>query len=290
MSRPARMRHGSLPARTTHGSLPARVTHGSTPACSAWSAAVAGFFLVALGCAPEPRAADQALPRGAAGTLRWRELTAELAALRRERAPGPHTVNLAVVMTHPQLGVRLRARGAAAVSPPEALRLVLVGPGGGTALDLWIAGDAFRLELPALELVKRGDARADADEHAALPVAFLRAWLVRPFDGRLLYAYDRDDGSRLFRLRDGAVHATLERHRDRSLTLSRSSRGGREQAHASAESCGHARYVNEATGLVVEVVCESQRFEPPPARAFADPDEPTASPREPQKSLTEGPT
>ena len=55
---------------------------------------------------------------------------------------------------HHRLGGRpgLQARGAVAMDPAAGdLRMILLGPGGATAIDLWMHGDAYRFVVPALD-------------------------------------------------------------------------------------------------------------------------------------------
>ena len=111
-------------------------------------------------------------------------------------------------LREPFTGKTLRARGGVAVSPPQARRLIHVGPGGTTALDLWTRGDRFRFAVPAIGLVKRGDERTARASMRGMPVDFLRWWFLRPADGKLLW-HERAAAADRFVLRDGAAVVDL---------------------------------------------------------------------------------
>ncbi|MFI5297821.1 MAG: hypothetical protein ACHREM_06945 [Polyangiales bacterium] len=78
-------------------------------------------------------------------------------------------------------GFGFEGRGALAVRPGRALRMVLLGAGGMTAMDVWIDGDRFRAAIPALDRVVRGDATAAPETTRGLPIALLRDWMIAPF-------------------------------------------------------------------------------------------------------------
>lgn len=235
-------------------------------------------------CTPAPR--PTALSLGPTGIAEWRAARAHVGELAsRHRPAEPYSMNLILELDQPHLGRRMRARGAVAVRPPEALRMILLGPGGTTALDLWVCRDEFRFAVPAIDLERRGDARTPDEELRGLPVAFLSWWFLRPFDGRLLSFSDADARGRRFVIADGAdvIHllefsSKAERGR---LSVERLSNGDEESMDVDAARCGTVRYRQRSTGLDIEVRCESLNAKPPPARAFADPDaphRPTCSP------------
>ena len=92
-----------------------------------------------------------------------------LSNLRRSlRGVGPHTLRLAVKLREPFTGRTMEARGAVALSPPSALRMILLGPGGTTALDLWARDDEFRFAVPAIDLLRRGDGHGHGRPELAL--------------------------------------------------------------------------------------------------------------------------
>ena len=254
------------------------------------------MLVAAVGCASArhfPR-----LPTGAAGTLQWRQARAEVKRLGQRYQPrANYSMNVSLALTQLQLGKHMRARGTIAVAPPAALRMVLLGPGGTTALDLWVCRDQYRFTIPALSFKRRGDEDTPAAERRGLPVSFLRWWFLQPFRGRLLSAYrrrDTDDPSLLrahYVLRDHDATVFVERWFSPpqvasaapllppapprpSLAVRRVAHGDEERLRVRGARCGEVRYRQRSTGLVIEVSCEQLNPVPPPARAFADPDNP----------------
>jgi len=265
------------------------------------SALLAAAFL-ASGCAAPAARVELATPSLAA----WRSALSELAALR-EAATGNHarTLKLSLALREPFTGRRTEARGAVAISPADrALRMILLGPGGTTAFDLWIREDAFRMSIPAIDLLRRGTAATPRAEMRGLPVDFLRWWMLDPTHGELLWS-DRDaDGTR-YVLRDGGAITSLRVHPNGSLSAERRTWApdpgapiAASPAPASPESaspapatpdvklvlideekvsadrvgCGHARYTQASTGVEIEIACEAVEPNPPSERAFRDPD------------------
>jgi hypothetical protein len=227
------------------------------------------------GCSAAPSSTPASLPEGPEGVAVWRSARHELAALRRELAPpGAYRMNVTLDLEQRDLAMRMRARGAVAVRPPSALRMLLLGPGGTTALDLWVCGDRFRFAIPAVDLVRRGDAQTPPAELRGLPVDFLRWWFLRPLEGRLLSFTDRDDGRR-YLVRDDAqvIHLTP---RPQELVLRRVSQDDEEVLTSDRRECGRVRYRQRSTGIDIRVRCEERDAEVEiPARAFADPDDPS---------------
>ena len=86
-------------------------------------------------------------------------------------------------------GRGFEGRGVLAVRPRHALRMILLGPGGTTAMDVWIRDDRYRVAIPALDRVVRGDAATPAAEQRGLPIALLSRWLVDPFGGCVVAAH-----------------------------------------------------------------------------------------------------
>jgi hypothetical protein len=240
-------------------------------AARAWSLCAVALPLAA--CAPAVRAE---LP---APTLAgWREGAQRLAALRRAAA-APRTERIALELREPRTGRTLRARGAAAIAPPRALRMILLGPGGTTALDLWVDGATYRFEVPAIDLKKRGDTRGPSAERRGLPVDFLGWWLLRPAEGALLW-HAREAGGDRFVLRDGAAIVDLHAADDGAVEARRatwSTEGpprllDEETVRSPAIGCATVHYHQRSTGLDVTVTCEGETAGAPPSRALADPD------------------
>ncbi|MDI3285193.1 hypothetical protein [Polyangium sp. 15x6] len=240
------------------------------------------FCLGTTSCA----APDALAPRAAeAPTLAsWREARRKLAALSKEaEGQGARTLKLALALREPLTGRTLEARGAVAIAPPDSLRMILLGPGGTTALDLWVRGERFRFAVPAIDLLKRGDASTPRAAMRGLPVDFLRWWLLRPASGRLLWHEVEPAGDR-FMLRDGAAVIDLYAADSGALSARRTTWSGEgtgakkldeEVVEADRIGCGTVRYRQASTGLTVTVTCEGEETgRAPNPRAFADPDAP----------------
>jgi hypothetical protein len=154
--------------------------------------------------------------------------------------------------------------------------MILLGPGGTTALDLWMDGARYRFAVPAIGLQRRGDLGAPRAERRGLPVDFLGWWLLRPASGELLW-YGRAPGGERFVLRDGGAVVDLVVGARGQMTARRTTWAGAtrlddETVEAEAPGCAEVRYHQGSTGLTVTVRCEGEAAGEPPARALADPD------------------
>lgn len=210
----------------------------------------------------------------------WRAARKKLGVMQAQAAgTRPRTLRLALALQEPLTHRTLEARGAVALSPPSSLRMILLGPGGTTALDLWARGDAFRFAIPAIDLLRRGDASTPPAQKRGLPVDFLRWWLLRPASGRLVWYAEEPSGER-FVLRDGAAIVDLHVDSKGKLNARRTTfaEGSglmleEETVEASKLGCGVVFYHQQTTHLSVTVTCEGEETErEPSARAFADPD------------------
>jgi hypothetical protein len=209
----------------------------------------------------------------------WKAARARLASLRDRVVP--RTLRVALSLREPVTGRVLEARGALAIDPPASLRMILLGPGGTTALDLWIQGDRYRFAVPAIDLLKRGDASSPREARRGLPVDFLRWWLLRPAEGRLLWA-SRDASIDRLLLRDGEAIVDLHAADDGAVVARRTTWTllptrhvvDDESVNAERVGCGKVRYHQASTGLDVTVRCEGEEPSPPNPRAFLDPDAP----------------
>jgi outer membrane biogenesis lipoprotein LolB len=244
--------------------------------------AVLGLVLSACG------AGAPVAPVTPPSAAQWREARSQLVDLRAQATGQPRTIRLSIEIREPVTGRVMQARGAVAIAPPRSLRMVLVGPGGTTALDLWSHDGAFRFAVPALDLLRRGDSTTPRSSMRGIPVDFLQWWLLRPFDGRLVN-YRRLAGEEHYVLRDGAAVVELIVRDDGSVWARRSTfaidpstdasrrpprRMDEETLSADRLGCGVVHYHQGSTGLRVKVTCEgveSQRA--PSPRAFVDPDE-----------------
>jgi hypothetical protein len=238
--------------------------------------ALAAIAVALSACAPRLTSAPALTPPTLAS---FRAARARLAALRATIVP--RTLRVALTLREPVTGRVLEARGALAVAPPASLRMILLGPGGTTALDLWIQGDAYRFAVPAIDLLKRGDASSPREARRGLPVDFLRWWLLHPADGRLLWASrDASTSTSRFMLRDGDalvdLHATdgdaVVARRTTWTLLPTPRVVDDETVDAERLGCGKVRYHQASTGLEVTVRCEGEEPSTPSPRAFIDPD------------------
>jgi hypothetical protein len=264
------------------------------PSIGVVSAAAFGVVLGGCGGALPARAEAPPLPAACAtatesSAAEWKRARERLSELRLGlRGSGPHTLRLSVKLREPFLGRVMEARGAVALSPPSALRMILLGPGGTTALDLWVRDDSFRFAVPAIDLMRRGDASTPREQMRGLPVDFLKWWLLRPAEGTLLW-HGRGDGADRFVIRDGRAIVDLCALDDGSVAARRTvwGKGGgapsasgdlalldEESIAATRRGCGPVRYTQASTGLEVAVVCEGEETSRAPnPRAFVDPDD-----------------
>jgi hypothetical protein len=229
--------------------------------------------LLCVGCCPELPQPE--LPRGQAATSAWRDRRDELAALRARLAPPEqaYSMNVTLELWVERLGMRMRGRGTVAVHPPESVRMIMLGPGGTTAMDLWICKDRFRLAVPAADLVRRGDERTPPEELRGLPVAFLRWFFLEPLGGDLLAAW-HDESAERFLLRHDRSVIHVAGAGDGTLAARRLSPGDEERIELDGKRCGHVHYNQRSTSIDLDVDCEQINEKVPPVRAFADPDHP----------------
>jgi hypothetical protein len=241
--------------------------------------------LVFVGCSGT-MAACAAVPHPVQTTeLDWQAARAELASLRAALPDRPYGVVVKVALREPRTGRIFAARGAIAVDPHRAMRMILLGPGGATALDAWVTPDAYRFEVPAIGLLRRGGVRAES----GLPVEFFRWWFLAPFEGRLLASFSgralAEQGiascdGRLFLLRSGGSTVSLcdtgpAPTGPRDIEASR--RGGGTLDHLSfhgrvdPRAGDRAVYEEARSGVRVEIEVESPADSPDPL-AFHDPD------------------
>jgi hypothetical protein len=210
----------------------------------------------------------------------WTRLRERLA-IDREAAPEhPYVEQIVVAMREPRTGKVFQARGAVAVDPRHAVRMILVGPGGATALDAWVTDDRFRFVVPPISLERRGG--ADPEAARGLPVGFFRWWMLHPLDGRLLAAWARDSGP-LYLLRHGDETVLLREAKVPHSTRHRVMAARREEGDVerlewvgrtpTTPTAGDkARYVDGSSGLEVEVLVEGMGEHEPDPAAFLDPD------------------
>ncbi len=152
--------------------------------------------------------------------------------------------------------------------------MILVGPGGATAIDVWATKAAWRFAVPPLAIHRRGGSEDDP----TLPVGFLRWWFLAPVDGTLLTSVASEQGLRLILRSDDSIIDLVEREGEsgRTMVASRRAPGlsDRVEFHGASftPSPGdRATYDEEPSGVHVEVVVEDAADTPDP-EAFVDPD------------------
>lgn len=219
-------------------------------------------------CAP-----DRAPIAVALTTHEWATARAGIDEQKRLLPAKPYAETVRVVVNDPRTGHVIEARGVIAVSPGKAARMIVVGPGGMTALDLWVTPARFRFVVPALHLERRGG--TDAGDSLGLPVGMLRWWFVSPLAGRLLSA-ESDATSKRWTLKDHEAVVSLRVSAERSrYRATRRERGRLEEIDTNAivPAAGtHGRYVDHANHVTIDVFVEAMSPNEPAPEAFADPD------------------
>jgi len=191
----------------------------------------------------------------------WDAARARLERLRASLPRAPYTQPVTVDFFEPRSRRHFDGRGAVGVDPGRAMRMILVGPAGEPALDVWVTRDAWRLSVPPIHLLRRGGREAPR----GTPIGFFRSWFVEPLAGRLLAL---DPGGDLV-VRDpfgGTLHVAAD-----SLDEGRVRRRHGTRTESFAFTRSHAKYVDDATGLSVEVTLGPVQREPPDPQAFVDP-------------------
>jgi hypothetical protein len=219
--------------------------------------------------APEVPAGD--VPASAS----WPTLRQGLARERASLPDSPWAAGLRATVAVPRQGRTFEGRGAIAVAPARAVRMVLVGPAGTTLLDAWATASAWRIAVPPADLVRRGG----PEDPPGLPIGFLRWRFLRPYEGTL-FGGALAPSEVTWLLRDG--DAVVEVRRSPAdvgavLALSRR-RSGRterivEQRRGDAPREGdRVSYRDDAGGIGADLLVESIAPRPPDERAFSDPD------------------
>jgi hypothetical protein len=238
---------------------------------------LAFVFAAGLSCAP---AAPPPWPSATPQT--WPILGRALEDVRDARPREPWAAGLRITMHDPRSGRVVDGRGAIAVAPGRAVRMILIAGAGATVLDAWVTASRWRVAVPPLDVVRRGGADAPSD----LPVGFLRWWLLTPVAGALFAAAFTREGF-VWLLRDEGAVIEL-REAVRALPAGACARGSSLRAtrrqHGHTEKVDECRtpgaptvgdsaaYVDEASGLRVDLVFESVASTPPASEAFEDPD------------------
>jgi len=248
--------------------------------------AVVGLFAAtSLGCkVPPPLARSpytvmsgdprRAVPVPEVSQEEWSLARERLARMRSQLPRRPYVERVQIGVVDPRSGKLYQARGAVAVSPNRAARLVLLGPGGTTALDVWVTPDRYRLAIPALELEKRGG--RDLADAQGLPIGLLRWWFLSPLEGELVLARSSKREA-AFLLRDGRATVTIRTDGEHFFALRRE--GGKlEGLEWSGRGLvpvagARGRYVDGQWGTRVHVFVEEVLPDEPDPAAFFDPDQ-----------------
>jgi hypothetical protein len=208
------------------------------------------------------------------GQAEWTLSRERLARMRSELPQRPYVARVQIGVVDPMTGRVYEARGAVAVSPGHAARLVLVGPAGTTALDLWVTRDRFRFSVPAIKLEKRGG--ADLASSRGLPIGFLRWWFLSPLEGELVLARSSTSEA-AFLLRAGPATVTMRTDGERFVAIRREAghlEGLEWLGRGLAPRTGsRGRYIEGEWGMRVNVLVEDVLTEEPDPAAFLDPDE-----------------
>ncbi|CAN5579382.1 hypothetical protein BH09MYX1_BH09MYX1_40970 [soil metagenome] len=222
--------------------------------------------LVTSGCAsaaPPPREPTQS---------EWSLARERLAELRQTVPKDPWVEQVTISFREPGTGKIFEGRGAIAVLPGRAMRMILVGPGGSTALDAWVTPDAYRFAVPPISLVRRGG----RDAEPGLPIGFFRWWFLAPYAGRLRTIVGRE-----LVLDDGAGVVTIDDHVDGGARIVSAKRrhgavtellGFRGSPSGNAAKGDHASYRNLGTKLTVAITVDALGEDAPDPDAFVDPD------------------
>jgi hypothetical protein len=206
----------------------------------------------------------------------WPALQERLVEVRDARPRDPWAAVVHVTMRAPRTGHVEDGRGAIAIAPGRAVRMILVGGAGFTLLDAWVSRDRWRIAVPPANVVRRGGASDDPDD---LPVGFLRWWFFTPLEGAL-FAAARTDSGMLWLLHDAdAVIELLETpcSGGRLLAVTRRAHGRSETVRECRGRVARAgdwvEYGDAASGLGIRLVVESVASEVPHDGAFGDPDD-----------------
>ena len=204
----------------------------------------------------------------------WLAARQRLAELRATEPTKPFGAVVRVALREPHTGKTFAARGAIAVDPHRALRMVLVGPGGATALDVWATADHWRFEVPAAGLLRRGGREDDpGPPDRVLPLVVPRA-SRRSTPRELRRACERR-GRQVrpaARARRPSIWSTKPRPGGHDVVAARrdprGTRIGHRLSRARASRSARRprqRTTRKATGVHVEVIVESASDAPDPA-------------------------
>ena len=205
----------------------------------------------------------------------WTTLQQQLDSERASRPSRPWAAGVRVTMHEPTSGRVVDGRGAIAVAPGRAVRMILVGGVGSTMFDAWVTRDRWRVTVPPLDLSRRGG----SEEVPDLPVGFLRWWFLSPLEGRLLAATSLSAVESVWVLRPAGAVVELRAGRcergDRLVATRRvglrTERVDECRAPGGPRPGDTAEYRDLSSGLRVEVLVESISVAGPDEGAFVEP-------------------
>lgn len=256
---------------------------GFARAFSVFAPAAAALALVGCQAAPLPRAPYTLVggdPQRRAEVpditqTEWTVSRARLARMRGEQPKHPYVERVRVAIADPRTNKVYEARGAVAVSPDSAARLVLLGPGGTTAIDLWVTKDRFKIAIPTIHYERRGGGDDDASGRD-LPIGLLRWWFLSPLRGDLLLAR-ATRAEAAFLIRDDAATVTMRTDGERFVAVRRqgeSMEGIEWVGRGLVPRAGaRGRYIDGRWGIRVDILVEEVLDKEPDPAAFLDPDD-----------------
>lgn len=183
-------------------------------------------------------------------------------------------------------GRGFEGRGVVAVMPGRALRMILLGPGGTTAMDCWIRDGRWRVAIPGLDRIVRGDRSTPRATMRGLPIDLLDRWLVAPWGGTIVAAHrgvvrtdgavggerglvawmQRNAGSEI---REESFPAARAWFFDHGKLVGRVE--GTSQENAKGRFVAHVEYRGLDPAMMVTVTADPPAFGPLPASTFEDP-------------------
>lgn len=242
------------------------------------------FGLALVGCGPRvipptsyativQRKERTPSPPPAVSQAEWSLSRERLAHVRAEQPDRPYVQRVRLAIVDPRTGKEYLARGAVAVSPDRAARMLLVGPGGTTALDVWVTKERFKFSVPGIQMEKRGG--TSPEDARGLPIGLLRWWFLSPLGGKLLVGRSNAYES-AWLLRDGEATVTVRTDGRRFIAVRREAgtmEGIEWLGRGLVPRAGsRGRYVEGTYGLRVEVIVEEVMPDEPDPAAFLDPD------------------
>ena len=194
----------------------------------------------------------------------WDAGLARLARMRATFPSAPYTRAVTISFFEPRTRRRFEGRGAIGVDPGHAMRMILVGPAGTPAFDVWVTRSAWWMEVPAISFRREGG----AESPPGLPIGFFRSWFIDPLGGRPLAL--GWDGELVVRDVAGGTLSIAEAPNGASIRR-RAGKKTEQFAYDETSAGGHATYRDDATGLELTIALEPIQADPPSPSAFVKP-------------------